>query len=274
MTCSRASSFPGASNDSPHRFVLLSTQRSGTSWFIERMAAHPEVAGYGELLLPLQPDMDGWADWPPGAKDRPYYDTYLEEHGLGGSRLRRHLELFDYLDYVYERRRNLRAIGFKLMYDQVRLYPEILVYLRIRAVRVLHLIRTNVLDILLSREAGQRRSVWHARSPEELETVRVHVTTSELLPKLTRLRREQMVARSLLKALGSAESEFSYERALADDAILWQALQLVGVQEIKGVDLSPISVKLAPLSHRDGIANFEEVEEALVGTRFARLLRP
>lgn len=274
MTCSRASSFPGASNDGPQRFVLLSMQRSGTSWFIERMAAHPEVAGYGELLLPLQPGADGWANWPPGAEDRPYYTAYLEEHGLAGSRLRRHLELFDYLDYVYEPRSNLRAIGFKLMYDHVRLYPEILVYLRIRGVRVLHLIRTNVLDIFLSREARQRRSVAHARSPAELEAVRVPVTTSELLPKLTRLRREQQVVRRLLKGLGFTEYEFSYEHALADDAILWQALQLVGVQELEGVDLSPISLKLAPMSHREGIANFEEVEEALVGTRFTRLLRP
>jgi hypothetical protein len=72
-------------------------------------------------------------------------DPYLEEHGLAGSRLRRHVELFEYLDYGYEPRRNLRAIGVELMYDQVRLYPEILVYLRIRAMGVLHLIWANVL---------------------------------------------------------------------------------------------------------------------------------
>jgi hypothetical protein len=253
-------------------------QRSGTSWFIERMAAHPQVGGYGELLLRLHPGMDGWANWPLGANDRPYYETYVEEHGLAGSGLRRHVELFEYLDYIFEPRRNLRAIGFKLMYDQVRLYPAILVYLRMRAIRVLHMIRTNVLDLFLSRQALQQRSrsVAHARSSaERVETVRVvPVNTSQLLPQLTRLRREQKVARSVLKVLGLAKYEFSYEGALADDAILWQALRFVGVQEIGGIDLSPIMLKLAPMSHRDGIANFDEVAETLAGTAFARLLRP
>ena len=33
-------------------------------------------------------------------------------------------------------------------------------------------------------------------------------------------------------------------------------------------------LKLAPDSHREGIANFDEVEACLRGTRFARFLRP
>lgn len=238
------------------------------------MAAHPDIGGYGELLLPLRPGIDGWSNWPPGADDRPFYTTYLRERGLHNSHLRRHLELFRYLDYVYGSPRSVRAIGFKLMYDRLRPYPEILVYLRRRSVRVLHLIRENVLDIFLSREARAKRSAAHARSPADLEEVSVRVDTATLISHLTRLRLEQKVARRLLAALHLQAYEFSYEAALVDDAILSNALAFVGIPGVLGGSLPPVMLKLAPLSHREGIANFDDVARTLAGTRFAGLVRP
>jgi hypothetical protein len=159
------------------------------------------------------------------------------------------------------------------MYDRLVRYPEILAYLRTRSVRVLHQIRTNVLDLFLSREALPRRSVAHAWSPAELETIRVQVDTRRLIPRLARLRRDQILASRLLAALRLQVYEFSYEAALANDVILSEALAFVGIHHAAGIDLSPVMLKLAPLSHREGISNFEEVERTLAGTRFAGLLR-
>jgi hypothetical protein len=240
---------------------------------MERMAAHPELGGYGEILLPDRSLRGGWSHWPPGSDDRLFYTAYLKQRGFGGSALRWHIELFRYLDYFYERRGDLRSIGFKLMYDRLLRYPEILLYLRAHSVRVLHLIRANVLDLFLSREALPRRSAAHAWSPAELEPVRVPVDAARLASALARLRRDQAIARRVLAALRLPVYEFSYEAALADDAILSEALTFVGIHHAEGIDLSATMLKLAPLSHREGIANFEEVEQALAGTRFAGLLR-
>jgi hypothetical protein len=258
----------------PQRFVLLSTQRSGTSWFMERMAAHPELGAYGEILLPDRSLRGDWSNWPPGADDRLFYTSYLKERGSRWLRLRWHVELFRYLDYIYEPRRELRSIGFKLMYDRLLRYPETLAYLRVRSVRVLHMIRANVLDLFLSREALPRRSVAHAWSPADLETIRVPVDTRRLVAELARLRRDQEIARRVLAALRLRVYEFSYEAALADDSVLSEALSFVGVQHLAGVDLTPTMLKLAPLSHRESISNFEQVEQTLARTRFAGLLRP
>ena len=73
------------------RFILLSTQRSGTSWVMERLAAHPRIGSYGELLLM---NHEGWPGWPPGAHDRPVYKTYLRERGHVNSTWDRHRHLF------------------------------------------------------------------------------------------------------------------------------------------------------------------------------------
>jgi LPS sulfotransferase NodH len=247
------------------RFVLLSTQRSGTSWFMERLARHPHVGGYGEVLLR---GVEGWSNWPPGAADRPFFTTYLKERDTASSRLRWHRDLFRYLDYLYEPRHNFRAIGFKLMYPQVIRHPEILVYLRARQVRVLHLLRTNLLDIVLSREAMKARRFVHARTPEQQETVRIHVDIAHLLRGLARLEGERRIAKLILRAIDVTAHEVTYESLLEDDACLADALRFLGIGVDSVESLSAVMLRLAPQSHRASIDNYDEVEAKLLGTRF------
>ena len=253
----------------PTRFVLLSTQRSGTSWVMERLARHDRVGGYGEVLLR---GVGGWSDWPPGAADRPFFTTYLQGAPARESFLRRHLRLFAYLDYLYAPRRDYRAIGFKLMYDQLRLYPQILAYLRIHRGCVLHLRRTNLLDIVLSREAMKLRRYVHARSPAEREAIRVEVETSRLLRDLGRLEWEQRIVRSVLSVLGISVMELTYESLLADSSRLSDALRFLGVDVDAVADLPAVMLKLAPPSHRAGIANYAEVQATLEGTPYGSFL--
>jgi len=237
---------------------------------MECISAHPQVGGYGELLLD---GVEGWSDWPKGARDRPFYTTYLKDRGAQGSHLRRHSMMFRYLDYLYEDRRGLGAIGFKLMYNQAWRHPEVVPYLRLHGVRVIHLFRENVLDIHLSREALLLRTVAHARSEEERERIRVRLDVGRLARELRRLRREQQVARLAVRACGLATHEVFYEQALADDAVLHRTLAFLGINSSADVDLSPTMLKLAPPSHRESIENFEEVAATLADTPFAGLLK-
>lgn len=257
--------------DEVTRFVLLSTQRSGTSWCMERIASHPDVAGYGEVLLRTA---DGWSDWPPGAEDRPFYTTYRRERGWKGSRFRDHTELFRYLDYLYEPRHKLRAIGFKLMYDEARPYPEVLAYMKLRRVRVLHLVRENLLDLVLSREAMTHRRFVHARSEEQRESVKVHVDTTDLVSRLVVVENQRRFAQRVLRALRLRAYEFTYEDLSKDDAVWRGILHFIAVPDHDHGDLSARMLKLAPLSHRNGVENFDEVAQTLSGTRFERFLRP
>jgi len=251
------------------RFVLLSTQRSGTSWVMERLARHERIGGYGEVLLH---GVAGWSDWPPGAADRPFFTTYLRESATSESLLSRHLRLFGYLDYLFQARRGYHAIGFKLMYDQLQRYPEILAYLRVRRVRVLHLFRLNLLDIVLSREAMKSRRNVHARSPAEREMVRVEVDTRRLVSNLARLDCERRLVREALTLLHIPVVELTYEYLLADESRLRDAAGFLGVDVDATTDMSAVMLKLAPSSHRAGIANYDEVRAALQRTRYFSFL--
>lgn len=264
---------PGGDYTDVVPFVLWSTWRSGTSWLMERLNKHPAVGSYGEILRVLPPTATGWSEWPPGAQDRPFFTAYLRERGLVDSHFGPYTHLFRYLDYVYAPRRSLHAIGFKLMYDQIRPYPHVLAYLRWRSVRVLHLIRENLLDLLLSRKANafrKRANVW---SPEERELIRPRLDTRTLIAELTRLEWERRMARLVVRLLRLPVHEVSYEDLLDSDARLDPIFTFLGQRRDADIDLSPTIVKLAPFSHRDGMANFDEVDHCLRGTRFHAFLR-
>jgi hypothetical protein len=236
---------------------------------MERLAHHDRVGGYGEVLLH---GVTGWSDWPPGAADRPFFTSYLREASTPESFVDRHRRLFRYLDYLYEARNGYRAIGFKLMYDQLRQYPEILAYLRVHRVHVLHLFRLNLLDIVLSREAMKSRRNVHARSPAERETIRVEVDTRRLVRDLRRLELERRIVRAALAVLRIRVVELTYEALLADESRLSDTVRFLGVDADATKDLSAVMLKLAPSSHKAGIANYDEVRAALRGTRYLPLV--
>jgi len=238
---------------------------------MERLGAHPEVGAYGEVLLA---DREGWPDWPRGASDRPFFETYLRSRGLSQSSVRSHRHLFRFLDYLFEPRRGFRAIGFKLMYNEAWPYPEILGYLKQRQVRVLHLIRENLLDIALSQIGTAARTKVHAWSAEENEHLRIVVDTEYLRWWLRWHERERRIARLLLRAMRLDSYELSYESLVADDRVLDGALRHLGITGISGAALTSRMVKLAPMSHREGIANYADVERCVAGSRFERFLRP
>jgi len=252
------------------RFVLLSTQRSGTSWLMERLSKHPAVGGYGEALLH---DARGPFGWPVGAGDRSFFPQYLSERGISATNSQRHLHLFGYLDDLYAPRRSLRAIGFKLMYDEARPYPELLVYFSLRDVRVVHLLRLNLLDIVISRVAMRQRRFVHAHSPEERESVRIRLPTDRLPLWLARLALERGAARLLVRAARLKVHEVTYEDLLADDVHLRRTLAFLGIADAADLDLTSLLLKLGSPSQRSSVTNYDEVCARLRRTAFACFLR-
>jgi hypothetical protein len=253
----------------PTPFVLLSTQRSGTSWVMDRLAKHPQVGGYGELLLA---GVKGRPNWPPDSDDRPFLAGYVNDRrGRAGEKGWGHYYLFPYLEHLYEPRRDLQAIGFKLMYSQLLRYPEVLVYLRARKVRVLHLVRANLLDIYLSRESLSKRRGPHARSESNREDVKLELDPAALVQALRRLERERTLVRATLRALRLPTCELIYEDLRANEQALYSTLAFLGVGD-GNVELSSSLVKLARSSHRESITNYEMIARCLSGTRYERFL--
>jgi len=109
-----------------------------------------------------------------GAKDVLLYNAYLRSHGGHSLTPFRNLPLcFGYLDDIYASgEKTVRSIGFKLMYGQLRQHLFCLLpYLLIKRVAVIHLLRLNFPDVVLSEEAVRIRNTTHAR--EEVHQVQM-----------------------------------------------------------------------------------------------------
>lgn len=248
------------------RFVTVATQRSGSTWLTDLLNSHPEVASYTELLLPEGKGVPEWGKY----KDVLYWRSYREEMPSGLVRVIRPLGLYRYLDEVFSRHQDKSAVGMKLMYGQLVRLPETLIYLRSRRVRVVHLLRRNLLDVILSGMAKAVRAQAHAHAGDRVEQVRAYVDPSWLLQQLKRRGRQQRAFAQLLRHLGVPYHEIVYEDIVSDPSALTACMEFIGCEPRT---LVSDMTKLNPARHPDFIENFSEVEAKLANTPFAALLR-
>jgi hypothetical protein len=133
-------------------------------------------------------------------------------------------------------------------------------------------VRTNLLDIVLSREAVAKRRAPHAMSESKREDVRVELDTARLIGELRRLEYEQKVARLGVRALRLDTYDVTYESLLGDDVPIRGALRFLGIPDDHGHEFSSSIVKLARKSHRESIVNYDAVAARLAGTKYRRFL--
>jgi LPS sulfotransferase NodH len=248
------------------RFVLLSTQRTGSTWAIDMLNSHPRVVAYAELFMH---GGEGGPKWG-GETDLVFWRTFLEEHGLPRSSVRRVHLLWRYLGRVYARRPDIDAAGFKLMYSQLRVSRPLVAALVLRRVRVIHLVRRNVLDVLVSRHAAAQRGAHHARG--DVAAVRVRVPADDLVARIEEHERSVEAARARFARLRLPWREVAYEDLVAEPEAAFAALFRFLGTDPQAAPSSSLT-KLNPTSHEALIENYAEVREALAGTPYASFVR-
>lgn len=245
-------------------FVLLSTQRTGSTWAIDMLDSHPRVVAYAELFMHGAEGRPRWG----GETDLVFWRTYLEQHGTPSSRLARARLLWRYLGLVYGRE-DADAAGFKLMYSQLRVARPLVPMLVARRVRVIHLVRRNVLDVLLSQRAAAARGALHARSA--VAVARVELPVDDLLARIEAHQRSVEATRRRFTRLRLRWHEVAYEDLVAEPELRFGAL--FGFLGVDPVEPSSGLTKLNPAAHEELIENYGEVRDALAGTPYASFLR-
>jgi LPS sulfotransferase NodH len=238
-------------------FVLVSTHRSGSSVLRYALDAHPRVVARAELLRP-------------GATSRHALDAFLR-----ASRARRWLYraapgvvLDRFLDDVFGPRPGIEAAGFKLLYDQAT--PAVWRRLERRSgLRIVHLVRENLLKALVSLAAATSRRQFRLRPDEPWRFERVRLDPVGLLPALRT--RATEIERHRARLAGRPHLEVRYEDLLADPRpLVAEVLRFLGVEGAVPDEL-PL-VKMTPDALADAVANLGEVAAALRGSEFEAFL--
>ncbi len=245
------------------RFVVLTTQRNGSTWLMSLLNQVDGVAAHGELFLP-RPRVQGVRRW-----DSDFaYPRYVERQPDGP--LPRPFSTFSYLRKLYDQP---ELVGFKLMYSQLRSFPEILGYLIRHRVPVVHLIRQNHLDVLISFALKTQLGRAHILSgQEEAQEMRVRLETEGLLDRLEQLERKHRIARRTLALSRLPSIEIAYEEAVQDEGAafgsIWKLLSLDGPVQVPESNV----VRIRKGGQAKVVENYEEVTSLILDSPFAGLL--
>lgn len=241
-------------------FVILTTQRSGSTWIVDVLDQCADTAVYGELFLPTK------MKWQAGSADFPQF--FERRRGI------RPLATFNYLNALY---RQPGHTGFKLMYSNVRTYPEIVLYFCWRRLPVIHLVRENVLDTVISSDMGQANGQWHRTAVDAAasapQVTQIELNADTLLPRLQWLQKKITFNRNWLRICRLPHLEISYEALVRDSSEFNRITRFLSLPEAAAAKASSFS-KIRQSTYADEIINFNEIKETLAGTQYAALLEP
>jgi LPS sulfotransferase NodH len=269
-------SITGEGSQRPVLFIVFGHQRTGSTLLASRLNSHPRICCHEEVFLPWvdsSPSLREWLE----ARDLPQWLRVLPS--VRTSFL---ASLYD----VNNISSNIGAFGFKVMYNQMSLWPKFTYlmpgatqllhdpalrsWLRANRVLVVHTLRRNHLKILVSLQLAAQSGRWHSRSAPAGDR-KVFISLRSLKPRLHRIRLAERAARNSIVGLPTIEIWYENYTGIGgaqDDARLCDAL---GQPVPPGGLTSPLR-KLSSDNLRDTVANYEQVADHLSGTRFERFL--
>jgi len=256
----------GARERRPTPFVVFTTPRSGSSWLIDLLDSHPRIAAYAELFIVRDRTPPDY-----GSRDVPRFEATLDEL-RGNGRATLLARRMRYLSRLFDRRPGVRAVGFKLMYLQASAHTGLVPYLAARRARVVHLVRANALEQIVSYEAAVARNLFRARRGDAVPEVTVRLDAPALPARLENMESEVVHARRTLARYRLPALEIVYERlAEATEGELARVVSFLGVEPVNWQTASPL-VGASRVPRAELIENIDEVAAALAGTRFAWML--
>ena len=242
------------------KFCILTTQRSGSTWVSTLLNSNPKIQAFRELFIDKEfifPDSK--------------LSTFILYQKTNPGK--RPIITFEYLKKLDDYQEDEEAIGFKLMYDQLLDYPEIIFKLVQEKYKIIHLVRENHLDAIISGKIKDEQGVAHTKV--KIEPKKVYLEPSWLLKSLKKRNIKTKIAQQFLSILPNKVLKITYDDLRNDKAKTLNSIRDFLELTFSEADTYQSQLKkINSKSHREIITNYEEVNSALLGTKFFDLLKP
>ncbi len=238
-------------------FLVLGTGRSGTSWLIDTLSRHPDLVAHDEMFnLGMEAP----------ARANNYFM-------LSGERNRypRPISVWKFLARHF---RGVERAGFKMLYGDLRQFPDVIGCLILMRFGVIHIIRQNQLDATISLEiVHQRLPKWHLREGEAnpADDLSIVLPAKTLVRELDEKYKRIAQARRFLRVARLPHIELEYEILKADPGEFARVWEFLGVASPPAGPVSTLR-KIRTQSHREILQNYAEVQAALAGSAYEHLL--
>lgn len=255
-------------------FIVCAIQRSGSTMLTRTLNTHPRIRCLDEVFINRFPNRNIGS-----------YQEYIR--GSISTRIKHILStetsVNNYLTqleskpihlFVSEGERSLcQRIGFKLMLTDVKRMPMVLDFAKRNGIQLIHLIRENSLDILISMVRNKISRIphlpKHSNASESYRPDKVVLKTRTLIRNLEKIEASKRMWLELLK--GCSYSTVLYEEIIRNRAIeLKKLMKTLGVEDT--VDLETPLRKIGPSELSRSVDNFDEVVRFLRGSAYARYL--
>jgi LPS sulfotransferase NodH len=249
--------------------IILTTQRTGSTFLVTCLDSHPEIGCLGELLAGSRlfrvPDLVYRSRYATKAyrylRSGAWYPTrtmrrYLDEARIGTLQLDRR-----------------PVMAFKVMYNQIR-PPWIMNFLRERtSLRILHLRRANLLKTYVSSRllTVKREDSWKPHTTEPVAAVSMPVSPAAALESMRRAV-AQYEAHERLFA-DHPRLQLRYETMIDGQGlapgVARDICRFLGVSDLP---MRSSLVKMNPERLQDMVTNYDELASAIAQTEFASML--
>lgn len=246
------------------KFVLFTTPRTGSSLLIKTLDTHPEIVCAGELFFFKGDIYHTEYQYPfwrvPVSNKINYLINYPKIF----------LTLNSFLDKFYgeNSKNSIKAKGFKLMHFQTFYTPGIFNYLKKNNIKVIVLIRKNILRNTLSDLRARSTKVYHNNGNAVIETAPMFkVNVDELAKKMQQIE-------GFKKQLERSTINLNREIVYYEDFENWKETisGILNYLNVTDIPLQPVSKKLNPDKLEDMIENYAEVSKWLSGNNYAQYL--
>ena len=256
------------------KFIIITQPRSGSSFLTSSLSSHPQIhCQRGSLFTKRNLSPVTW--FRPNfltvdRKKSPYYKYRSSSlRRQIAHRFCRHQLVQEFLSEWYVKFKNSPVVGFKVNYSQLNRYPAAISWIKDNEVKVIHLVRNNLLKRHVSNLVAIKRNRRHSKVPGELKPTKVHVDTKNILEDFRR--RQKRFEKFRRKFRDLPFLEIHYESMLADlDEEANKILRFLSIDQI--MPLTTDHVKVNPDALKEIIENYVEVKNTLKNTEFERFL--
>lgn len=277
------------------RFVLLTTQRSGSTYIRLWLNGHPSVRCHAEVFLDTYPAADGFVRYCQSTMVRRILHRIFTKPVLARNPYNPVADslVVGYLDRLFndpffsapwtsvstwreyqprEASDGAKGVGFQLMYTQLRHYRELRTWLERQRPSIIHLIRQNALKLLLSRWMAAKTGVYHSfdQGFSELTARRIVVDTGKIRRRLAAIVEEREAMTALFA--GHRYLEVTYE----DFASRYSetARRILAFLNVEELDVRfPDMQKVIPDPVEQLVENLDELSSVLKGTPYEVFLQ-
>lgn len=242
--------------------ILLTSQRTGSTFLVQCLNSHPQIRCYGEILIGAlcsRKDV-------PGVFKRSRLSMRAWQYAKSGAWNPARM-----LNDFYARH-EASVMIFKAMYSHLADPRTRSYFSRHTEIRVVHLRRDNLLKQYVSRVLAPKkfgRESWGTTQPLPLMS-----TTISPARAVAEMRKMQDIARSCEGLFSHhPKIELTYETLIEGQSLSGQAAAaIVDLLEVEPAPMNGQAVKGGPDSLELIVENYDELARALRGTEFERFL--